>query len=403
MVLGYGVWMLALFTLGGRETDGPSQVLPVLGWALAMAVPAFLGATAGTTPRALLAGRWTAVWMLPAVLWLSVSHLCAPLSQRASDALFGASLRVVLLLPAAYLFGSATARLVPLRAERALRLTGQGVATVTLLVTLASVSTLRLPSLSAYLQGLQDAGTFTFAQGPVEVLPAQDDGRSPAIAARPGDNEHALGALVVTLDGNAAWLRARSQAGSACRVGSGDHVNVALAEDRHLAVLQGSGQSVVCADDHGAWRVARLGDFLGRVRLPWTWPLAALLALAVGVLLSQRARGLERELGDPARWLQAELSEGWLRFPNSAGRRRASPAVEAFQGPVVVIPVGTQGPASYRDDGAPPDGYVVPGTVEALREAHRACALAADVLLLAFTLLGAAPLLTAVALGALWG
>jgi hypothetical protein len=46
---------------------------------------------------------------------------------------------------------------------------------------------------------------------------------------------------------------------------------------------------------------------------------------------------------------------------------------------------------------------VVPGTVDALRDACGACALADEVLFLAIVLLGAAPLLVALAHGALWG
>ncbi|MBI5516276.1 MAG: hypothetical protein HY909_20995 [Deltaproteobacteria bacterium] len=393
LAVGYGLWMLGLFTLAGDDLDQPSWLLPLVGWALALAVPAFLAATAGGgPPRTVLVSRWTALWGVPAVLALAAAHFQQPLASYRGDGLFGLVLLVALYLPVAFVLGSVTARLVPLRAERVLRGASNGAAAVVFLATLASLTTLRHPTLLAYQQALPARWTTT--------LTSRAETREEPRAVR----RQVLGPVTVRIEGTTLALARTGPGAGECRGWFREGlVTVALDEDNRVAALRGEGRTTLCVEDHGGWRQARYADLAGRVRVPWTYALAALMALGAGIVLRQRARGLGAELGDPKRWLQAELSSGWLRFPGRAGQRRAGPGVEAFEGPVVVIPLGAEANASYRDDGAPPDGYVVPGSLEALRDAHQTCAVGAEVLFLAFALLGAAPLLVAIVHGALWG
>ena len=71
----------------------------------------------------------------------------------------------------------------------------------------------------------------------------------------------------------------------------------------------------------------------------------------------------------PETWLAASLEEGnMLRFANGAAPRQCPDSLSQHRGPVVVIPLGAARRGVFRGDGAPDDGWTVPGTLETVRE-----------------------------------
>ena len=70
----------------------------------------------------------------------------------------------------------------------------------------------------------------------------------------------------------------------------------------------------------------------------------------------------------------------------------ASAVVGEYRGPVVVIPLGEQRKGVFRGDGAPDDGWTVPGTVATLRAASEASRLASSATILSVLCLALAPL-----------
>jgi hypothetical protein len=115
--------------------------------------------------------------------------------------------------------------------------------------------------------------------------------------------------------------------------------------------------------------------------------------LALSALMIAIARAAEHPWREPESWLDGAIGEGLtLTFANGAAPRQASSAFGAYRGPVVVIPLGAQRKGVFRGDGAPDDGWTVPGTVSTLRDAVRASRLATDATVLAVLCLATAAL-----------
>jgi hypothetical protein len=115
--------------------------------------------------------------------------------------------------------------------------------------------------------------------------------------------------------------------------------------------------------------------------------LAGALPLGAGALLFIVHRADLAPWGTPEAWQQAELGEGnVLRFANGGAPRQAPDAFAGYVGPVVVIALQQQERGAFRADGAPDDGWTVPGTLDTVREALARSEVAAlTTLLTAFT------------------
>jgi len=118
--------------------------------------------------------------------------------------------------------------------------------------------------------------------------------------------------------------------------------------------------------------------------------LVGALPLALGSLMFTVHRADLAPWAKPETWQQAELGEGnVLRFANGGAPRQAPDAFGGHLGPVVVIALQQQERGAFRADGAPDDGWTVPGTLETVREAlarSEAAALAAVITVFACAL-----------------
>jgi hypothetical protein len=112
--------------------------------------------------------------------------------------------------------------------------------------------------------------------------------------------------------------------------------------------------------------------------------------LALGALMFVVHRADLAPWAKPETWQQAELGEGnVLRFANGGAPRQAPDAFGGHLGPVVVISLQQQERGAFRADGAPDDGWTVPGTLATVREAlarSEAAALAAVITVFACAL-----------------
>lgn len=99
----------------------------------------------------------------------------------------------------------------------------------------------------------------------------------------------------------------------------------------------------------------------------WGMGVVALVLGAVMLAVQQAERVF---WSAPESWRQAELMEGnLLRFEGGGAPRQAPDAFGGYTGPVVVIPASGSTRSVFRSDGAPDDGWTVPGTIDTLREA----------------------------------
>lgn len=134
---------------------------------------------------------------------------------------------------------------------------------------------------------------------------------------------------------------------------------------------------------------ARLSDAL----VSWVFG-AGLLALSALMLAVTRAAG--QPWRDADAWLDGSIGEGRvLRFASGVAPRQASEVFGEYRGPVVVIPLGETRKGVFRGDGAPDDGWTVPGTIETLRDAVATSTLSAHATTLAVMCLATASLLAA--------
>lgn len=122
---------------------------------------------------------------------------------------------------------------------------------------------------------------------------------------------------------------------------------------------------------------------------------AGLLALSALMLAVTRAAG--RPWGDADAWLDGTIGEGRvLSFASGVAPRQASEVFAEYRGPVVVIPLGETRKGVFRGDGAPDDGWTVPGTVETLRAAVATSTLSAHATTLTVVCLATASLLATI-------
>lgn len=119
-----------------------------------------------------------------------------------------------------------------------------------------------------------------------------------------------------------------------------------------------------------------------------------LLPLCTGALMALVHRADTVPWTRPDTWRQASLEAGnVLRFADGGAARQAPDAFGGYVGPVVVIPLRESARGAFRADGAPDDGWTVPGTVASLREAVARSEHAALATLTAVFACAAAPLL----------
>lgn len=134
-----------------------------------------------------------------------------------------------------------------------------------------------------------------------------------------------------------------------------------------------------------------LSSGLSDALMAWSFG-AALLALSALMLAITRAAG--QPWSDPDSWLDASIGEGRaLNFSNGAAPRQAAEVFGEYRGPVVVIPLGASRKGVFRGDGAPDDGWTVPGTMSTLRAAVEASKLSAHATTLTVMCLALASLL----------
>lgn len=112
-------------------------------------------------------------------------------------------------------------------------------------------------------------------------------------------------------------------------------------------------------------------DGAGRARRrPPVALVAGLIPLGLGALTPAVQRADLAPWSTPDAWKQAELGAGnVLRFADGGAPRQAPDAFGGYTGPVVVIALKQQERGAFRADGAPDDGWTVPGTLATVREA----------------------------------
>lgn len=130
------------------------------------------------------------------------------------------------------------------------------------------------------------------------------------------------------------------------------------------------------------------------------WMLAALASVAIAAYTVHVRNRQVAPWSTPATWRAAHIGEGrWIHFHDGAALRQASPFFERWQGDVVVVPTAGGDTGPFRGDGAPADGWVIPGTVASLTDAVRVSRAAGTALALAVLTAGAAPLVVTLAMG----
>lgn len=123
-------------------------------------------------------------------------------------------------------------------------------------------------------------------------------------------------------------------------------------------------------------------------RVLWT-----LVGSAVALAMAASARKRLAIWDGADRWREATLTPDLrLVFADGSGSRPASAYFSGYSGPVVVMPTAAEAGAVFRGDGAPADGWVVPGTRAALEEAVRCSRVMARVTVAAVALVATAPL-----------
>jgi hypothetical protein len=122
--------------------------------------------------------------------------------------------------------------------------------------------------------------------------------------------------------------------------------------------------------------------------LLWTGALSGLAAVLA--LVAQRRLAI---WDHPERWREATVTpELRIVFADGSGDRPASEYFRGYAGPVVVMPTAEAAGAVFRGDGAPTDGWLVPGTRAALEESVRCVRAMAHLTVAAVGLMAAAPL-----------
>lgn len=151
-----------------------------------------------------------------------------------------------------------------------------------------------------------------------------------------------------------------------------------------LTLVAGLGATAYCWSAFGS--LAGL-SLLGRQVL---WTLAG-SAIALTMAASAQKR---LSIWDGAeRWREATLTPDLrLVFADGSGSRPASAYFNGYSGPVVVMPTAAEAGAVFRGDGAPADGWVMPGTRGALEEAVRCSRLMARVTAATVAVLATVPL-----------
>ncbi|MDP3214273.1 MAG: hypothetical protein Q8S73_09230, partial [Deltaproteobacteria bacterium] len=92
-------------------------------------------------------------------------------------------------------------------------------------------------------------------------------------------------------------------------------------------------------------------------------------------------------------WRDATVTpELRIVFADGSGDRPASEYFRGYAGPVVVMPTAEAAGAVFRGDGAPADGWLVPGTRAALEESVRCVRAMAHLTVAAVGLMAVAPL-----------
>lgn len=135
---------------------------------------------------------------------------------------------------------------------------------------------------------------------------------------------------------------------------------------------------------------------------PATWAtvivgFAGLGTLGLALFMAALARAHLHPWRASEAWLEGKLGENrTITFAGGAASRQASEAFAAYQGPVVVIPVGARQRGVFRGDGGPDDGWTVPGTLASVREAVASCDLAVNGAVLAVSLVAVGLLVVAV-------
>lgn len=98
--------------------------------------------------------------------------------------------------------------------------------------------------------------------------------------------------------------------------------------------------------------------------------LVSALPLSLGALMFTVHRADLGPWAKPESWKQAQLGAGnVLHFADGGAPRQAPDAFGGYTGPVVVISLQQQERGAFRADGAPDDGWTVPGTLATVREA----------------------------------
>lgn len=111
-----------------------------------------------------------------------------------------------------------------------------------------------------------------------------------------------------------------------------------------------------------AWQARGAGPFVALV--------VGLVPLGLGALMFVVHRADLAPWSTPSTWQQATLGAGnVLHFANGGAPRQAPNAFGGYAGPVVVIALQEKARGAFRADGAPDDGWTVPGTLETVREA----------------------------------
>ena len=137
----------------------------------------------------------------------------------------------------------------------------------------------------------------------------------------------------------------------------------------------------------------RTGDLALSVSFSGRWMGWTLSGSALAVLMAASARKRLSIWDGADRWRDATLTPDLrLVFADGSGSRAASAYFSGYSGPVVVMPTAAEAGSVFRGDGAPADGWVVPGTRAALEEAVRCSRAMAAVTVAAVALIATAPL-----------
>jgi hypothetical protein len=143
-----------------------------------------------------------------------------------------------------------------------------------------------------------------------------------------------------------------------------------------------------------AWGASRLGWYTASgAAVVWRgalWTLAGAGVTAALALLAQRRLAI---WDHPERWRDATVTPDLrIVFADGSGARPASEYFRGYSGPVVVMPTAETAGSVFRGDGAPADGWLVPGTRAALEESVRCVRAMARVTVAAVGFIATAPM-----------